>query len=159
MKPEQDKNAFAYVIYERSTNSEEWIRSLMFYADDPAFSTRDAAWEHNIGWRDPDKIRVRPLYDEDGNDARRNDNLELINAQYETEVYLAETNVSLTDAVETALGNTNIEIDQFAALLKTLQAFESQVQHQLEIPPNTVVRAEYLPSVEQLEALGEFPNG
>lgn len=156
MEHQQDKNAFAYVIYERSqADPEKWIRSVMFYAHDPAHSDRDATWEYNIGWRDPDNIRVEPLYDEAGNEARRDDNLDLINAQYETEIHLAETAVSLESAVEAAL-ETELPVERFEGLLKTLEAFDSQVTAQLQIPPHTIARADYLPSVEQLEALERF---
>jgi hypothetical protein len=159
MKHTQDKNAFAYVIYEKrlqgtveSGAKQEWIRSTMFYADDPKYSDRDACWEFNIAWRDPKNIRVVPLYDEAGNDARRDDNLELINAHYQAEVHLVNRTVSLDSAVTTAL-ETELPVERFEGLLKTLQAFDSQLMDQLQVPPHTVQRAEYLPSVEQMEYL------
>ena len=161
MKIEQDKNAFAYVIYERPSNKVvkdgievEWVRSLMFYADDPAHCNRDSVWNHYVAWRDPKNIRVVPLYDEDGNDARREANLDAINAQYQVD----EQRNTLASAVETAL-ETNLPLDRFEGLLRTLQAFDTQLSDQLQVPPNTIERAEYLPSVEQLDALMTFDQG
>jgi hypothetical protein len=124
----------------------------MFYARDPAHSDRDATWEYNVGWRDPDHIRVVPLYDEAGNDARRDDNLELINAHYQAEVHLVNKTTSLESAVTTAL-ETELPVERFEGLLRTLEAFDIQLSDQLLVPPNTVQRAEYLPSVEQMEYL------
>ncbi len=151
---EQDKNAFAYVIYEKSqAEPGKWIRSVMFYAHDPAHSDRDAAWEYNVGWRDPENIRVVPLYDEDGNVARRDDALEAINAQYQADTAIQVTRRSLGDAVEWALESVPPELDEFEGLIRTLEAFDGQVTDQLTIPAHTVTRRDYLPSVEQLEAL------
>lgn len=159
MEHKQHPNAFAYVIYERATNwtidegiDAPWRRTQMFYADDPAFSSRDAAWSHHVEWRDPKNIRVDPLFDEDGNDAIREAHLDDINARYQS-----DTNgpASLASAVETAL-ETDLPVERFEGLLRTLEAFDIKLSYQLQIPPNTVERAEYLPSVEQLAALKQF---
>ena len=157
----QDKNAFAYVIYERPSNKVvedgvevEWVRSLMFYADDPAHSNRDSVWNHYVAWRDPENIRVVSLYDEDGNDARREANLDAINAQYQADTVDHST---LASAVETAL-EINLPLDRFEGLLKTLQAFDGTVMDQLQVSPHTIERADYLPSIEQLDALKHFDH-
>ena len=161
MEHKQDKNAFAYVIYERPSNrvvkdgvEVKWIRSLMFYADDPAHLNRDSVWNHYVAWRNPENIRVVPLFDKAANDARREANLDAINAQYRVELEAAER-TTLASAVETAL-ETNLPLDRFEGLLRTLQAFDNTVMNQLQVPPNTIERADYLPSIEQLEALKQF---
>jgi len=154
MQPQQDKNAFAYVIYERSqAEPGEWIRSVMFYADDPAHSDRDAVWEYNVGWRNQKNIRVVALYDEEGNDARRDDNLDAINATYAAELATNAGRRSLGDAVEWALEESPPHLDEFEGLIRTLEAFDSMVTHQLTIPPHTVTRQDWIPSVEQLAAI------
>lgn len=162
MEHQQDKNAFAYVIYERATNQPgdtepKWIRSLMFYADAPEYSDRDGVWNHYVAWRDPKNIRVVPLYDEDGNDARRDANLDAIRDQYDVDVAnqrrRATDRKSLADAVEWALEVAPPHLDEFEGLIRTLEAFDSQVTDQLQVPPHTVTRRDYLPSVEQLAAI------
>lgn len=160
MEHKQHPNAFAYVIYEKATNwlktegpTAPWHRRLMFYASDDIHS-RDEMWEREVMWRDPDKIRVVPLYDDDANDARRDDNLDAINAQYQAEDRRGQ---SLASAVETAL-ETNLPLDRFEGLVKTLEAFDSLLHDQLRAPPHTIERADYLPSVEQLEALKHFDH-
>jgi hypothetical protein len=60
---------------------------------------------------------------------------------------------SLADAVEWALEVAPPHLDEFEGLIRTLEAFDSQVSHQLTIPANTVMRRDYLPSVEQLDAI------
>jgi hypothetical protein len=156
---EQDKNAFAYVIYEKATvwlkeegPAAPWRRGRMFYASDDVFD-RDTMWDREVAWRDPDKIRVVPLYDEAANDARRDDNLDAIRAQYDVDTAVRTSRRSLGDAVEWALESSPPHLDEFEGLIRTLEAFDSQVTHQLTIPANTVTRRDYLPSVEQLDAI------
>ena len=157
MQHQQDKNAFAYVIYEKrvrpsvNDGNDEWIRSLMFYAQDPAHSDRDATWEYNIGWRNPENIRVVPLFDDEGNDAKREANLDAIRAQYDADMAETASRNSLADAVEWALEAATPELDRFESLIRTLEAFDSMVTHQLTIPPHTVQRADWMPSAEELE--------
>ncbi len=170
MKHKQHPNAFAYVMYERPNvevirgeNPVEWIRSVMFYADDPAHSDRDAVWEYNVGWRDPNKIRIVPLFDEAGNVAMREAHLEDINARYMAETVVERKIITLKVAVDTALEECPVSVrtgpeglERYEGLVKTVQAFESQLMAQLLVPFNTVQRKEYLPSAEQLEALNKF---
>lgn len=153
MEHQQDKNAFAYVIMEKATvwlkeegSTAPWHRRLMFYAYDDVHD-RDEMWEREVTWRDPEKIRVVPLYDEVANDARREAELDGVNARYRR----STDRISLHDAVENVLdGDVPIELDEFEGLIKTLQAFDSTLMHQLTIPPHTINRADHLPSIEEL---------
>lgn len=163
MEHQQDKNAFAYVIYERARNQvgesgPEWIRSRMFYAAEEGYN-RDEMWDREVTRRDPRSIRVVPLFDDDANDARREANLNAINAQYVADTAETASRNSLADAVEWALEEAPPELDEFESLIRTLEAFDSMVTHQLTIPPHTVTRQDWLPSVEQLKALQEIDNG
>ncbi len=161
----QDKNAFAYVIYERGRTQDEsgpeWIRSRMFYAAEEGYD-RDEMWDREVTRRDPRSIRVEALYDESANDARREANLDAINAQYDADSNpgrRASDNRSLADAVEWALEIAPPHLDEFEGLIKTLEAFESMVQQQLQVPPHTITRQDWLPSVEQLAAIEELTDG
>ncbi len=152
MVHKQDKNAFAYVIYERAAApfvkegfEITWVRTRMFYAVEEHFD-RDEVWDREVTRRDPESIRVRPLYDEDGNDARRDEHLDDVNARYRR----STDRVTLQDAVEDVLdGDVPIELDEFEGLIKTLEAFDSTLMHQLTIPAHMVNRADHLPSFEE----------
>lgn len=164
MEHQQDENAFAYVIWERASiwlkeegTEAPWRRALMFYAEDHVFN-RDQMWERNVAWRDPKNIRVVPLFDEEANDARREANLDAINARYEADTNLrrrSTDNVSLGDAVESVLEETPPELDEFENLIRTLEAFDHMVSEPLSVPPHTIERADWSPSSEELEEFEE----
>lgn len=164
MEHQQDPNAFAYVIYEKATrwlktegSTAPWHRRLMFYASDDVHD-RDQMWEREVTWRDPKNIRVVPLYDEDANDARREANLDAINARYEAAMADKDSHSSLGDAVKWALEKSP-ELDEFENLIKTLEAFEYMVQEPLSAPPHTIERADWAPSFSEIETFQDAEDG
>lgn len=165
MKHQQDDNAFAYVIWERASiwlkeegTEAPWRRALMFYAEDHVFD-RGQMWERNVAWRDPKNIRVDPLYDEEGNDARRDEHLDAINARYEADTAnlrrRSTDSISLAYAVESVLEKTPPQLDQFENLIRTLEAFDYMVQEPLTIPAHSVERVDWSPSNKELEGFYE----
>ncbi len=165
MEHQQDENAVAYVIYERvkiwlkeEGPTAPWSRVLLFHAEDHAFN-RDQMWEREVTWRDPKNIRVVPLYDEDANDAKREANLDAINARYEAAMADKDSHSSLGDAVEWALEKSPPELDEFENLIKTLEAFEYMVQEPLSAPPHTIERADWAPSFSEIETFQDAEDG
>lgn len=130
MQHKQHPNAVAYIIYEKATIwlKEEgpdapWRKALMFYAEDHVF-TRDEMWDRNVAWRDPENIRVAPLFDDDAMDTLRENQLDAVNARYEADT----KTVSLASAVVTALEQNQPDIESFEGLVKALSAFDSRIQ-------------------------------